>query len=104
MLYWGFEDDLALAVLILSVVNIYFALAIARIAAGAPRGWYVLISAFVVNLGYRGIELYFDVQTPNNIIAVDEATIALILSILIVLGLSMLNSSFRRRAKIAQAL
>ncbi|MGP8057940.1 MAG: hypothetical protein ACLP9K_10120 [Nitrososphaerales archaeon] len=103
MLYWGFEDDIALAIVVLSVLCIYYAFAITRTTKGAPRGWYVIVVAFVVGFVFRVTQLYFDVQSPSNLIDVEEAAISLLALLLFVAGLWMLNSSFRRRVKAAQA-
>jgi uncharacterized membrane protein YjjP (DUF1212 family) len=103
LLYWGFEDDLAVAVVVLSAVCIFYAFSITRVTRGAPRGWYVMIVAFVVGFVFRATQLYFDVQSPSNIIDEEEAVISLLALLLFVAGLWMLNSSFRRRMKAAEA-
>ena len=102
MLYWGFDDDLAVAIVVLSALCVYYAFAITKITKGAPRGWYVIIAAFVIGFVFRIIQLYYDVQSPSNIIDVEEAAISLLAFLLFVVGLWMLNSSFRRRLKAAQ--
>jgi len=103
LFYWGLDDDLAVAILVLSALSIYFAFDITRITKGAPHGWYVVIAAFVTAFVFRATQLYFDVQSASNIIDDVEATISLIIGILFVVGLFMLDSSFRRRLKAAQA-
>lgn len=99
MLYWGIEDDLAVVILALTVINVYYALAITKIAKGAPRGWYVIIAGFVAVFIFRAAELYFDVQSPSNTIDAEEAAISILAALLFVVGLIMLNSSFRKRLK-----
>lgn len=102
MFYWDVEDDLASAILVLSALSVYLAFDITRITKGAPRGWYVVIAAFVTIFVFRATQLYLDVQTPSNTIDEIEATISLIIGVLLAAGLYMLNSSFRRRLNAAQ--
>ena len=102
MLYWDLEDYLALVIVMLSALCIYYALAIARVTKGAPRGWYVIIIAFTVGFVFRATQVYFDVQSPGNIINDEEAIISLVFMVLFVVGLRMLNSSFRRQLRAAQ--
>jgi uncharacterized membrane protein YedE/YeeE len=99
LFYWGFEDDLALAVVLLSAVCICYSIAIIRIAEGAPRGWYVIVVAFAVGFVFRVTQLYFDVQSPSNLIDVEEAIISFLALLLFVAGLYMLNSNFKRQLK-----
>jgi glycopeptide antibiotics resistance protein len=102
LFYWGLEDDLASAIMVLSALSIYLAFDIARLTKGAPRGWYVIIAAFATAFIFRATQLYFDVQSASNIIDDVEAAISLVVGILLVVGLFMLNSSFRRRLKATQ--
>jgi hypothetical protein len=102
MFYWGLDDYLAVAILVLGALSIYLAFDITRITKGAPRGWYVIVAAFVVAFVFRATQLYYDVQSPSDIIDDTEAAISLIALILFAVGLFMLNSSFRRRAKAVQ--
>jgi len=88
--------------LMLNAVSVYFALAIARLTNGAPRAWYVIVIGFVVLFIFWGAQLFLDVQSPSDVIHVEEAAISLLAGILFLAGLSMLNSSFRRRLKAAQ--
>jgi hypothetical protein len=103
LFYWGLDDDLAVAILVLSALSIYLAFDITKITKGAPRGWYVVIAAFVTAFIFRATQLYFDVQSASGVIDDVEATISLVIGILFVVGLFMLDSSFRRRLKAAQA-
>jgi hypothetical protein len=103
LFYWGLDDDLAVVILALSVLSIYLAFDITRPTKGAPRGWYVLIAAFVVAFMFRVAQLYYDVQSPSDIINVGEAMISLLAGVLFVVGLFMLNRSFRRRMKAISA-
>lgn len=102
MFYWGLDDDLAATILALSAINIYLAFDITRLTKGAPRGWYVIIAAFVVGFVYRATQLYLDVQSASSLIDDVEASISLLVGVLFAVGLFMLDSSFRRRLKTAQ--
>lgn len=99
MLYWGLDDDLAVVILVLSAVSIYLAYDITRLAKGAPRGWYVVIAAFVTAFIFRAVQLYFDIQSSTDIIDDVEASISIVIGVLFVIGLFMLYSSFRRQLK-----
>jgi hypothetical protein len=103
LIYWGLDDDLTVTILVLSALSIYLAFDITRVTKGAPRAWYFIISAFVVAFVFRAVQLYDDVQSPSDIINVQEAAISLIAAVLFVVGLWMLNSSFRKRLKAVQA-
>lgn len=103
MFYWGLDDDLAVIILALSVASIYLAFDISRLTRGAPRGWYVIVAAFMVSLIFWAAQLNFDVQSPSDIIDVVEATISIMAGILFLVGLFMLNSSFRRRLRAVQS-
>ena len=102
MFYWGLDDYLALVILVLGALCIYLAFDITRITQGAPRGWYVIVGAFVVAFVFRAAQLYYDVQSPSGLIDDTEATISLLALVLFVVGLFMLNSSFRKRLKAVQ--
>ena len=99
MLYWGLDDYLAIGVVVLSSICIYYAYAITRITEGAPYGWYVIIAAFSVRLAYRITQLYFQVQSPGGVVDDGEAALSFVSSLLFVVGLWMLNSMFRKRLK-----
>lgn len=101
MIYWGLDDELVLLIIALSVLSIYFAFDITRITRGAPRAWYVVIAGFVVLFAYRVVQLYFDVQTPQDIISVEEASISLLAGALFAAGLFMLDRCFRAQQKAA---
>lgn len=96
LLSWGLDDDLVTVILVASLLSIYFSYAITRVSQGAPRAWYVIIAAFTVSSVYRGVQLYFDIQSPESIINDGEALISLIASVTLLAGLVMLNRSFRR--------
>ena len=96
------DDDLAVLIMALSALSIYFAFDITRIAKGAPRAWYVIIGGFVVFFVFRAVQLYFDVQAPQDIISVEEASISLLASILFVIGLFMLDRCFRAQQRAAR--
>jgi len=95
MLYWGLDDDLVVSILLMNLVALYVAFDITRVSKGAPRGWYVIIGAFALYLLYRGVQLYFDVQSPVNSIDTWEAFISSLASVLLLVGLVMLNRNFR---------
>jgi uncharacterized membrane protein len=103
LLYWGLDDDLALAIIFLSVLSIYYALAITRTTKGAPRGWYIITIGFVTLFIFRVVQLYYDAQSPSDIIDDTEATISLLVGVFFVIGLLMLNRSFRRRLERVKA-
>lgn len=102
MFYWGLDDDLAVAILVLSALSIYLAFDITRLTKGAPRGWYLIVGAFVLVFVFRATQLYLDVQSTSDLIDDVEAVISLVAGVFFVVGLLMLSSSFRRRLKAAQ--
>jgi len=102
LIYWGIDDDLAIIILILSALSIYLSFDITRVARGAPRAWYFIIGGFAVLLLFRLVQLYFDVQSPQDIISVEEASIAIVAGLLFVIGLFMLNRNFRLHQRAAQ--
>jgi glycopeptide antibiotics resistance protein len=102
LFYWGLDDDLAVLILVLSAISIYLAFDITRLTKGAPRGWYVVVAAFVTAFIFRAVQLYFDVQSASDVIDDAEAAISLVVGVLFVVGLYMLHSSFRKRLKAAQ--
>ena len=103
MLYWGLDDYLVIATIALSIAGIYLAFEITRIAQGAPRGWYFLIAALAFLLTFRVVQLYFDVQSQSDYIDDLETSISVVAEVLLVIGLYMLNRSFRRRAKVEKS-
>ncbi|MDG6898133.1 MAG: hypothetical protein JRN24_00200 [Nitrososphaerota archaeon] len=102
MIYWGADDDLAVVIMLLSVLSIYLAFDITRITRGAPRAWYLIIGGFIVFSVFRAVQLYFDVQSPQGIISIEEASISLFAGILFVIGLFMLDRSFRTQLRAAR--
>jgi len=100
---WGIDDDMTVVILLLSALSIYLAVDITRLTKGAPRGWYVIITAFLAVLVYWAVQLYFDTQSASDLIDDTEASISIVVGVLFVVGLYMLNSSFRRQVKTAQA-
>lgn len=103
LLYWGLDDYLVIATIALSIAGIYLAFEITRIAQGAPRGWYFLIAALAFLLTFRVVQLYFDVQSQSDYIDDLETSISVVAEVLLVIGLYMLNRSFRRRAKVEKS-
>lgn len=101
MFYWGFDDDLATIILVLSALCIYISYDITRVSKGAPRSWYLIIAAFMVLFVYRGFELYFDTQSPNDLINDWEALIFVLASTLLLAGLYTLDRTFRRHLEAA---
>lgn len=102
MLYWGVDDDLAVLILAFSAFSVYKAYAISRLADGAPRGWYVIVAAFVALFAYWAAQLYIDSRTASNVIDDVGATVSLLVGVLFVVGLLMLYSSFRRRLTVTE--
>ena len=103
MIYWGVDDDLAVIIIVLSALSMYLAFDITRITRGAPLAWYVVIGGFVVLFVFRISQLYFDVQSSQDIINIDETTISLFAGVLFAIGLFMLARSFRSQQRAAQA-
>jgi glycopeptide antibiotics resistance protein len=103
LIYWGVDDDLTVIIIALSALSMYFAFDITRITRGAPRAWFVIIAGFVVLFVFRVMQLYFDVQSPQDIISIEEATISLLAGVLFAAGLFMLARSFRSQQRAAQA-
>jgi hydrogenase-4 membrane subunit HyfE len=90
-------DAVSIATAALSALCIYLAYDITRITSGAPKAWYVIILAFVVLLVRRITQAYFDILSPSNDIDIGEATITLVVVVLFVIGLFMLNRTFRKQ-------
>ena len=95
-------DAVSIATAALSALCIYLAYDITRITSGAPRAWYVIILAFVVLLVRRATQAYFDILSPSNDIDIGEALITLVVVALFVVGLFMLNRTFRRQIRATQ--
>src|SRR5271169_6580132 len=101
LIYWGIDDDLTVIIIALSALSIYLAFDITRITKGAPRAWDLVIGGFVVLFVFRVQQLYFDVQSPQDIIMTDEAAVSLIAGLLFAIGLFMLGRSFRAQQRAA---
>ena len=99
MLYWGYDDYAAILVLVLSALSIYYSFEVTRVTKGAPRAWYFFICAFVVLFVYRAVQLYFDVQSPSDLIDDYEVTLSLLVGALLLAGLVALTRGFRRGLK-----
>jgi hypothetical protein len=97
MITWGLADDIAVVVLVFGAVNMYLSYGLTRMTGGAPRAWYVIISAFAVLFIRGAAELYFDVQTPVGVLDIEEQTILLIVVILFSIGLFLLTKTFRKQ-------
>ena len=102
MLYFDAGNVISILIVMLSAICIYLAYSITRITSGAPTAWYVIIAAFAVLLITRTVEAYYDVLSPGSGISTDEAVITLIVIVLFVVGLYMLNSTFRKQLRVAQ--
>jgi hypothetical protein len=96
LLYWGFDDVLATAILVFSALSVYLAWDITRVFEGSPRAWDLFIAAFVALFAYRAVELYFDLQSPSGIIDDWEASVALVAGVLLFGALLLLDLTFRR--------
>lgn len=96
MISWGLADDLAVAVLVFGAADMYLSYSLTRVTGGAPRAWYVMISAFGVLFIRGAVELYIDVQTSVSNIDMEEETILLIVVVLFAIGLFMLTRTFRK--------
>lgn len=99
MIYWGADNDATVLILVLSALSIYFSVDIARVTKGAPKAWYVFIAAFGTWFAYKAVLLYFDTMYAPDIIDDWEAAISLVMGFLLLLGLVMLDRSFRRQVR-----
>jgi hypothetical protein len=95
-------DMVSVFIVVLSALNAYLAYSITKITNGAPRAWSVIILAFIVLMAARVTQLYFDVQSPMDLIDLAEAVITLTVIILFAVGLTMLKRTFRRQLKVAK--
>jgi hypothetical protein len=102
MFYWGLDDDLAAVSVLLSALSVYVSYDITRISKGAPRGWYLIIGAFLVFLVFRIAQLYFDSQSASDLIDDWEASLAVLTGIMLLAGLVMLDRSFKTHQKALQ--
>ena len=102
MLYWNIADDVAVVVMVFGAVSMYLSYRLTRITGGAPRAWYLIISAFAVLFVRGAAELYYDVITPATTIDIGEEMILLVVVILFAIGLSMLTRSFRKHLSVVQ--
>jgi hypothetical protein len=100
LLYIDAASVISVVIAALCIVSIYLAYSITRITGGAPSAWYVIIAAFVVLSVTRAIQAYLDVLSPTNDIDIGEAITTLVVIILFVMGLFMLNRTFRKRLKV----
>jgi hypothetical protein len=91
-----------MVIVALSAICIFLSYDITRITSGAPRAWYVIILAFAVLLGSRAFEAYNDILSPTGDIDLEETLITLLVLVLFVIGLYMLDSTFRRRLRVSQ--
>jgi hypothetical protein len=87
---------------LLSALSIYIAYDITRIASGAQRAWYLIMLGFVVLLIRTATGLYFDVQTPVDVIDAGESLITLIVVVFFVFGLFALDRTFRKQFRVRQ--
>ena len=95
-------DVVSIVIVALSALSIYLAYDITRITSGAPKAWYVIILAFAVLLVRRATQAYFDILSPSNDIDIGEAIITLVVVVLFVVGLFMLDRTFRRQIRATQ--
>ena len=95
-------DVVSIVIVVLSALSIYLAYDITRITSGAPRAWYVIILAFAVLLVRRATQTYFDILSPSNDIDIEEAIATLVVVVLFVVGLFMLNRTFRKQLRVAR--
>ena len=95
MIYWGLADDVATVVLIFGGISIYLAYGLTNLTGGAPRAWYLIISAFAVLFITGAVDLYFDVQKAVGRMALEEQSILLVVVLLFTTGLFMLTRTFR---------
>ena len=101
MVQWSLADTLAIALVVLDLWSILMAYTLTRLAAGAPRAWYFIIAAFCVLLIETIAQLYFDIQSSDNLISDTETSIALVVGLLLAIGLYLLLRVFQRQVKVA---
>jgi hypothetical protein len=97
LVYFDWDDWLYVASITTSAMNIYVSFDITRISKGAPRGWSIIICAFILSMAYRSVQFYLDLVTPGSLIDQFEAGLSILVSLLLLVGLTMLDRSFRRR-------
>jgi hypothetical protein len=102
LFYFDAGSVISIIIVALSAGCIYLAYDITRITAGAPKAWYVIIAAFAVLLVKRAGQAYYDIISRTNDISLDEATTTLMVVLLFVVGLYMLNRTFRKQFKVSQ--
>ena len=102
MLYFSAANVISVLVAVLSAGCMYLAYDLTRITAGAPRAWYVMVAAFAVLFISKIVTVYYDILSPAGDIGLTEAIIALVVLVLFVVGLSMLDMTFRRRLRVSE--
>jgi hypothetical protein len=95
-------DVVSIVIVALSALCIYLAYDITRITSGAPKAWYVIILAFAVLLVRRATQAYLDILSPSNDVDVEEALVTLVVVALFVVGLLMLDRTFRKQVMVSQ--
>jgi hypothetical protein len=101
LVYWSLADTLAVALIAFDIGSILFAYNLTRLTGGAPKAWYLIIAAFGVLLIRTITQLYFDIQSPDNLISDTETGISLVVGILFALGLYLLLKTFQKQLKVA---
>lgn len=102
MLYFDTANAISIVIVVLSIICILIAYDMTRIASGAPRAWYVIISAFAVLFVSKSIQAYYDILSPTNEIAIEETLVTFAVLVLFVLGLFLLDRTFRGRMVASQ--
>jgi len=100
LVYFDWDDWLYVASIAISAMNIYVSFDITRISKGAPRGWSIIICAFFLSMAYRSVQFYLDLITPGSLLDQFEAGLSILVSLLLLVGLTLLDKSFRRRLSV----
>ena len=101
MVYWSLADTMAVALIVFDAWSILLAYGITTLTGGAPRAWYLIIAGFGVLLVTTMTQLYFDIQSPDNLISDTETGISLVVGVLFAIGLFLLLKTFQRQLKAA---
>ncbi len=103
MVSWNFADTLAVVEIAFYAFSLFLAYNLTRLTGGAPKAWYLVVAAFGVLLVREVFRLYFDIQSPENMLDDLQVGISLLVSILFSIGLYLLFKTFQRHLTIADS-